>query len=409
MTFSPINPRLRSLVLWTGAALLGSSSISAATFDWRGPTNNDWMTGSNWRIGSIFQTTPPTASDSVTINNGGAPVLSGATATITGLAIGTYGGSLSIENAASLTSSYASVTGSVPSSITVTGAGSTWNNAGYLRLGSSDRTGTLVIANGGQVNANAGAGTLTLGYNATTATGIVRIGNGGAAGVLNAATVTSGTGSATLAFNHTNTAYFFTRTGATGGAGVAITGTTQVVFDAGVTHFAGSANTYSGDTTLNSGATFVFSSNDTASANSRLVLTGGTLAFGAGDFSQGTATLTGLGALAVAQNSIIDFANGNQLLHFAASAGESWSGTLAIHNWNADDRLFVGIANTALTNDQLARITFYSDAGTLVLGTGAWLGDEGRLTYSAIPEPSTFALLVGSFSLLACGLRRRAR
>ena len=61
---------------------------------------------------------------------------------------------------------------------------------------------------------------------------------------------------------------------------------------------------------------------------------------------------------------------------------------------------------TGLTAAQLAEISFYSDAGTSLLGTGA-IDSLGDVTV-AIPEPDTVKLLIlGTLVLMALGLSKR--
>ena len=91
--------------------------------------------------------------------------------------------------------------------VTVDGAGSTWNNSGALSVGING-TGTLNIQNGGVVNVGGGAGAVTLAQNAGSF-GTLNIGNGGGAGTLNAASITGGAGTATINFNHSDAAYTF--------------------------------------------------------------------------------------------------------------------------------------------------------------------------------------------------------
>ena len=83
--------------------------------------------------------------------------------------------------------------------VTVDGVGSTWNNSGALSMGISG-TGTLNIQNGGVVNVGGGAGAVTLAQNAGSF-GTLNIGNGRAAGTLNAASITGGAGTAIINFN----------------------------------------------------------------------------------------------------------------------------------------------------------------------------------------------------------------
>lgn len=131
---------------------------------------------------------------------------------------------------------------------TVTGAGSAWNNSGDVYV-SNGGTGTLTLADGGRVNA---AGVFTLANNAGS-TGTLNLGAGGAAGVLDTASVNGGAGVAVLNFNHSEAGYRFTRDGTASGTEVLITGSTAVNhIGSGATTLTG-AHTYTGGTFVQSG------------------------------------------------------------------------------------------------------------------------------------------------------------
>ncbi|HCO01508.1 MAG TPA: hypothetical protein DIT31_15300, partial [Methylophaga sp.] len=84
------------------------------------------------------------------------------------------------------------------------------------------------------------------------------MGNGGAAGILNAAAVNGGPGTATLNFNHNESNYFFTNDSTSGGDTIRITGTTDVNFvGSGTTYISGN-NTYTGSTNISSGKLVVY-------------------------------------------------------------------------------------------------------------------------------------------------------
>lgn len=130
--------------------------------------------------------------------------------------------------------------------VTVTGVGSTWSNSGSLRVGNVG-FGTLTIANGGVVIMGAGAGTLTIASGASS-TGAVNIGNGGAAGTLNAAAVQFGAGTGTLNFNHTEANYSFAPT---------ISGNGTINQLAGVTKLTGNSSAFTGTTNVSGGSLYV--------------------------------------------------------------------------------------------------------------------------------------------------------
>ncbi len=143
-------------------------------------------------------------------------------------------GTLTIADGGSVSnsSSYMGFGADAEAAVTVTGAGSTWTTTNDLYVGYSG-VATLTIADGGVVNLLAqGIGGLSLASN-TGSTGTLNIGAAAgetavAAGTLNADSVSFGSGTGMIVFNHTDTDYDFT---------AAISG-------------AGTIETYSGTTTL---------------------------------------------------------------------------------------------------------------------------------------------------------------
>lgn len=242
-------------------------------------------------IGSSWQLAGPSASldvgasgeGSLTITNGGEvlnadSVLStsiggnaGSSGTVTvdgagskltninaGIFVGNSGnGTLNILNGGSASNTSGSV-GRLSGGIgiaTVDGAGSSWNNTSRLYLGDWGN-GTLNIINDGLVAVDSGAAAVELGR--FGGSGTVNIGNGGAAGILNAAAVNGGSGTATLNFNHNESNYFFTDDSTSGGDTIRITGTTDVNFvGSGTTYISGN-NTYTGSTNISSGKLVVY-------------------------------------------------------------------------------------------------------------------------------------------------------
>jgi hypothetical protein len=57
--------------------LFASLETNAASYVWTGVTNTDWNTGTNWNVGAVQQSVPPTAADAASVpNTGSDPVLS---------------------------------------------------------------------------------------------------------------------------------------------------------------------------------------------------------------------------------------------------------------------------------------------------------------------------------------------
>jgi outer membrane autotransporter protein len=168
-------------------------------------------------------------------------------------------GTLNILNGGTVSNAFGSIGGSAggEGTVTVDGAGSSWNNTlQTLYLGESG-SGTLNIINDGVVNVNSGSGTVLLGRYGS-GSGTLNIGNGGAAGILNAASVNGGSGTATLNFNHNESNYFFTDDSTSGGDTIRITGTTDVNFTGSGTTYISGNNTYTGSTNISSGKLVVY-------------------------------------------------------------------------------------------------------------------------------------------------------
>lgn len=182
----------------------------------------------------------------------------GSTFTATSLDVGSEGsGTLTITNGGVATSTSLSYIGEdtgTTGTVLVDGAGSalSYSNLILARWG----TGNLLLSNGGAVSVNSGAGTITLAQS-TGAAGTLYIGGitPGTAGVVNAATITTGLGTGIVKFNTTATAgsaYYLTKDGTSGGTPVAISGPTQLQQLAGYNVILGGSN-YTGGTTITGG------------------------------------------------------------------------------------------------------------------------------------------------------------
>lgn len=294
--------------------VLATSSAAADT--WNGGTG-DWFDTGNWTDGSV-----PTGTDVVEIDAGEAQVeatgaisrdlqvgrfatasltISGSgaltseaiqlgtfigsagTVTVTGsgsswdgrlLLIGNGGtGSLTVSGGGSVTNSSIRIGGDTTGigTLTVTGSGSSWTGTASLTIGAAGR-GTLDLLDGGVVSVGT---TLTIARDASSS-GNVKVGSGGAAGILDAATVTGGAGAATLDFDHDEAVYFFTRDGTVDGDAIAITGSVAVNhLGSGTTVLTGS-NSYSGTTTISAGTLSVATDGNLGTGT--VTLAGGTLA-----------------------------------------------------------------------------------------------------------------------------------
>ncbi|MEM0965648.1 MAG: PEP-CTERM sorting domain-containing protein [Verrucomicrobiota bacterium] len=129
--------------------------------------------------------------------------------------------------------------------IEVTGAGSELNYAADQLFLGNRGVGTLLVAEGGEINLGANQ-TIRLGETGT-ATGTLQIGDGGAAGIVNSRRVETGAGTGTIVFNHTNSGYYFSRDGTASSNGVIIEngtvilheGSWETIFTANSTHDGG--------------------------------------------------------------------------------------------------------------------------------------------------------------------------
>lgn len=134
--------------------------------------------------------------------------------------------------------------------VAVSGTGSTWTGSSLV-LG-NEGTGTLTVADAGEVEVNGGAGTVAV-ASALGSTGTVNIGAAAgdaaaAAGTLDAAALAFGSGTGTLVFNHTGTAYDFDPV---------ISGTGAIDHRAGFTTLTGDSSAFAGTTSLQGGALVV--------------------------------------------------------------------------------------------------------------------------------------------------------
>ena len=177
-----------------------------------------------------------------------------------GLVVGNLGsGQVTLSNGGVATSMYGAIgsQGQQLGTVLVQGTGSAWTGLQGLYLG-LEGNGALTLADGGRVEVMAGipgAGVVLGGYGGSS--GTLNIGAGGAAGLLDTASITSGDGTATLNFNHDEAGHFFTNDGTAGGTAVLIGGSTAVnQIGTGTTVLVGNHD-YVGDTTVSAGRLLV--------------------------------------------------------------------------------------------------------------------------------------------------------
>jgi T5SS/PEP-CTERM-associated repeat protein len=139
----------------TMALLAATSSTHAQTSDWTGLVSSDWFLAENWLGGRPTQTRD--ANINTVTPNSTVVAIPGALAR--NLSVGPTGtGMLTIQAGGTLANSLGTV-GNLPGglgTVTVTGAGSNWSNAGGVVVGGLG-TGILAIQDGGTVNSGGGS------------------------------------------------------------------------------------------------------------------------------------------------------------------------------------------------------------------------------------------------------------
>lgn len=152
------------------------------------------------------------------------------------------------------------------------------------------------------------------------------------------------------------------------------------------------AQGYTGGTTITAG-TFAIGASDVLQNGGKITLAGGTLAINSGFTDT-------VGVLDLDASSTISIGSGATLI-FADSNTQDWGGfSLSISGTFVSGSSIKFATSGGLSSGQLAQI---SSNGYTNFG----LDGSGFLTASAIPEPSTFAIIAGFAVLGATGFRRR--
>ena len=152
-----------------------------------------------------------------------------------------------------------------------------------------------------------------------------------------------------------------------------------------------------GSLSASGGSTYRVAAANGLPTSANLTLAASTLALGGFNQTLGTLTL-GAGV------STLDFGSSTAALVFAPISGETWSGSLSITNYTSgSDTLRFGADSSTVTSGYLSAITFASfSAGGAAVVSGGFVVPAG----SAIPEPGTYAALLGLLSFLLAVRRR---
>jgi autotransporter-associated beta strand protein len=269
----------------------------------------------------------------------------------------------------------------------VSGAGGITVNGSYNvnLVGNNTYTG-LTDVQSGTLTLNRSGGTIANASAVRVSGGTLNVAQ---ADTVGAVTLSSGTisGAAVL----TGSSYSLTNTGT---VSAVLGGTSIALSKSGAgTATLSAVNTYTGATTVSEGVLNLGVAN-AVSASSNVVLSGGELESA---FSQslGTLNLTGISTLDLSTGGSFVFADSSAL-------DSSWTGTLSIIGTFTDGlSVRFGTSSAGLTAGQLGQIT--------INGLEADIDLNGYLVVAAIPEPSTYAVLVGATTLgLAAWRRRRA-
>lgn len=342
----------------------------------------DWGAAGNWSDGV------PSVTDEARISNGGTAQVTDSGRLAEGVTVGFGGGnsgtlevsgggatlalesssivgglggvgSLLIQNGGTLTSAGAffgiGLFGGEGSGV-VDGSGSELSHNGIFLLvgGGDDSTGTLTISNGGVVNSNGGNSSLRLSTEGGVS-GILNIGNGAGAGILNASQVDGGVG-AVVNFNHTDADYFFTQDGTSGGAAMNIVGDAVVNhIGSGKTTLTG-ANTYTGETVVRNG---------TLSVTGSITHTGSNLTVGDQSGDLGTLEVSGTGAVsnnngyigsAAGSTGLVRVSGGSWINSADLLVGSEGNGTLEISGSGAVSNVR-GIIGDVVGSTGLVRVS----------------------------------------------------
>ena len=426
------------LVTGTGSSLT-NSGILAVGYDGivgiKGNNNSVVLSnGATMTAGSIYVGGYSSGNSLLVTGTGSSLTNSGILAVGTGGSVGSEANnnSVVVSNGATLNSYSAAIsTGSSNSfsnSVIVTGTGSIWNNSNALTLGDTG-SGTLTVGNGGKVisgsvviaSAPGSIGTLNIGS----------LGGSDTAGTIAAPTISFGGGQGTLNFNQRDTTTFISSiTGA---------GTVQQL-GSGTTILSGS-NSYTGTTKVNSGVLLVdnttgwgVGSGLTVNSNGIVggsgSIAGAALINGLLDPSRGSTNAMTLSfntnvTLGATATTMVDLLNTGSYDKIEVGGTLAYGGIfdIALGNTNAPGtyQFFSTLAGgtNIITTGSFSTVELTGLFGTWLMtnSSGIWNyanGSDsynfsqaaGQLIVTAVPEPSTYALLGLSVLAVFVVLRR---
>ncbi|HWL51947.1 MAG TPA: PEP-CTERM sorting domain-containing protein [Chthoniobacteraceae bacterium] len=444
-----------SLMVLTLAACLSLQSTQAqVSTRWKSDAiDHDWQTAGNWSEGV------PGVADTAYIQNGGSAEIHVAVTDIDYLRVGgtplsqlTIFSSGSLKVTGSGRTRIGDAAGTLYGLVNVNGGALTGSGRLYIGNSADDSQGTLTIQNGGTVSGYSYVGLSVNTQSGQTAT--LNIGGASTAaapGWLDAVHV-SGFASAnplaanvnSVVFNHTGNRYHFT-TGPSSTTAVEIRGSTTVSAKAGVTVLSG-ANTYTEGTTVAAGAVLLanyMTASSTASSlgtGSVTVASGGTLG-GRGHIA-GATSIDGIlqpgdDAFGNAEpaHGVLKFANdltlgatSTTLIALNGSERETGYDALDITgHLTLDGQLKINLMeNFSIALNKTESFQIFNVTGningafdTFELPTNwngldlQWdtsvLSTTGMISVTAIPEPSTMALVGMAVAIFGLAAGRRLR
>jgi fibronectin-binding autotransporter adhesin len=442
-----------SVTLSGSNTFTGSTTISAGTLQVN--TNNALGTaasGTTVANGAVltlnnvnYSTAEPLTLNGTGISNGGAlhntgtSTFAGPINAATNATINAGGGTLTLTGGVSKNGTTLTIAGGGTVNITTNGITGSLANSDLVVDGTTVNENTANSYNGPTYIRNAGVLNANVANALPTSSGrspIIMDDSGSGAsrltlGAPQAAASLTGASSSLINLN-ANTLTVGDSSGTTIFAGV-ISGTGGLTKDGASTQIVSGANTYSGSTTVNggtltvangsgsalgstsnvtvnSGGTFLLGANNQVNNTATMTLAGGT--FGKGNFSEGSASAPGVGALTLtASGSHLDFGTGTVgVLTFASLTPggftltiDNWTGTANTVGNGSTDRLI--FASNQSGNLSSFSFTGFSGAVEVDLLNGYW----EVVPVAAVPEPSTW--IAGALALALTGLhllRRRA-